>query len=254
MWSRRPNGDQRNAHRETGELIRSIDGDGMDVRVDIDALGRPWRRHSGKSSHATAPPPQGRIFVSGFENPGPPVLGLTTDVWVHDTAVNGKGQLHYEERTTQGGDTYRRTMSYDNRGRPSTRTTLIDGGNHVESWTYDALGRPYRETDASGSTLERTWTARGYPYQLRNAATPGEVYHQITAQNARGQITDELRGAATLERTFHPQRGWLTGIKATASATFQNLSYQHDALGNVTQRRDLRAYGVKSSFVASAAA
>ena len=227
-------------YNAAGEVIRSIDGAGMDVRLDMDALGRTWRRQSGESSSATAPPPAGRIFADGFETPGLPVSGLVVDVWRYDTAGSGKGLLHWEERTEQGEDAYRRTMSYDNRGRPSNRATLLDGSTHNESWAYDTLGRTYRQTDASGSTVEHTFTTRGYAYRLRNASTPAEVYQQITAQNARGQITDELRGAAAMTRSFHPQRGWLTGITTTASTTLQNLSYAHDALGNLTQRRDLR--------------
>ncbi len=227
-------------HNAAGEVIRTIDGAGMDVRLDIDALGRAWRRQSGRSSSATAPPPAGRIFADGFETPGLPVPGLVVDVWRYDTAGNGRGLLHWEERTEQGEDAYRRTMNYDTRGRPSNRATLIDASACTESWLYDTLGRMYRATDAAGGTLEQTWTTRGHPYQLRNAAQPAEIYQQITAQNARGQITDELRGAATMTRSFHAQRGWLTGITATASTTFQNLAYQHDALGNLEQRRDLR--------------
>ncbi len=226
-------------YNAAGEVIRTIDGTGMDVRIDYDALGRMWRRQSGKSSSATAPP-AGRIFADGFETPSLPVPGLVIDVWRYDTASNGKGLLHWEERTAEGEDSYRRTMSYDNRGRPSSHATLLEGSTYSESWLYDALGRTWRETDAAGGTVERTWTTRGYAYRLRNASTPSEVYQQITAQNARGQITDELRGAATMTRSFHPQRGWLTGITATANTTFQNLAYQHDALGNLEQRRDLR--------------
>ncbi len=234
-------GTERAFYNAAGEVIRTIDGAGMDVRLDIDALGRLWRRQSGRSSGATEPPPLGQIFANGFETPGLPVPGLVVDAWRYDTATNGKGLLHYEERTEEGEDLYRRTMAYDTRGRPSSRATLIDGSAYNESWLYDTLGRTYRETDAGGGTVERTWTARGYEYQLRNATTPSEVYQQITGQNAHGQITNELRGAATLTRSFHAQRGWLTGITATAGATLQNLTYQHDVLGNVTQRRDLRA-------------
>ena len=228
-------------YNAAGEMIRSIDGAGMEVRVDIDALGRMWRRHSGKSSSANAPPLAGLIFADGFETPSLSVPGLVVDMWRYDTAANGKGLLHYEERTAQGEDSYRHTMTYDTRGRPSTRATLIDGSTYHQAWLYDTLGRTYRETDAGGGTVERTWTARGYAYQLRNAANTAEVYQQITAQNARGQVTNELRGAAAMVRSYHAQRGWLTGISTTSSTMLQHLSYAHDVLGNLEQRRDLRA-------------
>lgn len=232
-------------HNAAGEVIRTIDGVGMEVRMDYDALGRLWRRQSGRTAAASAPPPAGRIFADGFEEPDLPTPGLTTDHWVYDTALHGKGQLHSEERSVPNEPTWRRTLSYDNQGRPSSRATLLDATTRTESWLYDSLGRLYRHTDASGSTVEHTWNVRGYAYRLRNAATPSEVYQQINALNARGQVTEELRGAATLSRDFHPLRGWLTGITTTTATTLQNLTYDHDLLGNLTQRKDLRANQVE---------
>lgn len=232
-------GTEQTFYNAAGEVIRTIDGAGADVRIDIDAMGRMWRRFSGKGAVSNEPIANG-IFGDGFEAASLPSLGIATDTWVFDTATNGLGLLHYEERVADGQPTYRRTISYDNRGRVGTRATLLDGASTQEQWFYDALGRNYRETDASGGTVERTFTARGFPLQLRNAAVPAEVYQQINAQNARGQVTEEARGAASIEREFHPQRAWLMGLTTTAATTLQNLSYDYDALGNAKFRNDLR--------------
>lgn len=233
-------GTERAYYNAAGEVIRTIDGAGMEVGLDIDALGRVWRRKSGTHSSTTQPIAD-RIFGNGFEEETLPTPGVTTDLWVFDTATNGRGLLHYEERTTEAQPSFRRTMAYDTKGRPLDRYTLLDASTYTETWEYDSLGRVYREGDASGGRVERIFTNRGYPEKLRNADSPSEVYQQFTAQNARGQITNEIRGAATLTRTYDAQRGWLTGLTASASGTLQNLAYGHDLLGNTQYRQDYRA-------------
>ena len=233
-------GTERAFYNAAGEVIRTLDGTGMEVSLDIDALGRVWRRRSGANSSVTQPIAD-QIFGNGFEEGAPPSSAVTIDVWGFDTASNGRGLLHYEERTTALVPTFRRTMAYDTKGRPIHKYTLLDTVTYTESWQYDSLGRATIETDASGGRIEHTFTNRGYPEKLRNADSPSEVYQQFTAQNARGQITDEIRGAASITRTYDPQRGWLVGLSTSAGSTLQNLAYGYDLLGNTQYRQDYRA-------------
>jgi len=212
------------------------------VQVDFDALGRVWRRVSRQPGEEIAIP-AGQVFKSGFE--GITFGGTTTDLWTFDTATKGLGQLHTESRTSTNTSTYSRTVSYDALGRPSTRATLIDGQTYSEGWQYDTVGRPYRETDASGQTIERTFTTRGHLHTVRDFAT-AQVYQRIDEVNARGQVTRSLQGSVSVTRGFESRRGWLKTIQSGSGNTLQNLSYDHDVLGNVEHRRDFRVNQVES--------
>lgn len=230
------------AYNAAGDVIRTIDGQGLDVRFDIDALGRIWRRHSGKAASGTEPPAQ-QVFGDGFELPNITAPGSDVDTWLYDSLSTGRGQLTFEERVSPNEATYRRNFTYDGKGRIGSRVTLIDGTSYSEAFAYDALGRAYRYSDVSTSsnTVETTYTNRGFADTLRNASTTAEVYQDVSEMNARGQVTSEQRGPASVTRGYHPTRGWLTSIQAGNSNSLQNLSYTYNALGNVTQRRDIRS-------------
>jgi YD repeat-containing protein len=85
-------------YNAAGELIRRIDGQNLETRLFYDAQGRLWKRDSG--SLVAAPPlPGTQIFASGFEAGGIGISGRQIERWVYDTAPNGIGQLHFDERT-----------------------------------------------------------------------------------------------------------------------------------------------------------
>ena len=204
-------------YNAAGELIRMVDGSNQEVLQHFDALGRRWKRVSGS--------PQ------------------VTDVWQYDTASHGLGALEVETRSSASEATWSRTYTFDSVGRPVNVATLLDGQTYTESSTYDSVGRPYTQTDASGKTLEQTYTIKGYPEALRDRYSRAGAYNRVRQLNARGQVTLERRGDSdtlAIRRSFDPQRGWLTGIQSGNGNALQNLGYLYNAIGRLEWREDRR--------------
>ncbi len=204
-------------YNAAGELIRAVDGSNQEILQHFDALGRRWKRVSGS--------PQ------------------VTDVWQYDTASKGVGALEVETRSSADEATWSRTYSFDAYGRPLSVATLLDGQTYTESSTYDDVGRPRTQTDASGKTLEQTYTVKGYPEALRDHYSRSGAYNRVRQMNARGQVTLERRGDSdnlAIRRSFDPQRGWLTDIQSGSGNTLQNLGYLYNAIGLLEWREDRR--------------
>jgi len=107
----------------------------------------------------------------------------------------------------------------------------------------NSLGRPYRQTDVSGKTLEQTYTVKGYPEALRDHYSRSGAYNRVRQMNARGQVTLERRGDSdtlAIRRSFDPQRGWLTDIQSGSGNALQNLGYLYNAIGRLEWREDRR--------------
>lgn len=228
-------------YNAAGELVRAVDGSNQEILQHFDALGRRWKRVSG-SVQSSAPPLSGQIFGSGFESSAP-LSPQVIDVWQYDTASKGLGALEVETRSSADEATWSRTYSFDAYGRPISVSTLLDGTSYSESTAYDGFGRPYRQTDASGKTLEQTYTAKGHPEALLDPALRKRVYNRVREVNARGQVTLERRGdsdALAIRRSFDPQRGWLTDIQSGSGNSLQNLGYLYNAIGRLEWREDRR--------------
>ncbi len=83
-----------------------------------------------------------------------------------DTARNGLGALDSEgtmhPNGGAGGDGTGRNYEYDTLGRPVAKTIGIDGIIYGEAIQYDAFGRPWKHSDATGRWLKTEYTDWGY--------------------------------------------------------------------------------------------
>ncbi len=98
----------------------------------------------------------------------------------HPLAGHGRGLRHGRPPecdasavTGTDGSTITRAYTYDNLGRKTSETlkrrnTPTDGTqiNLTTSYSYDALDRVTRVTDATGNSLETVYDANGQTYQL----------------------------------------------------------------------------------------
>jgi len=209
-----------------GLLSEQTDAKGQVTAMTYDVLGRMLTR------------------IDDATQPGETARSST---WVYDTAVKGVGKL-----ASSSGYGYEASNLYDSLGRPSSATETIDGTGYTTTTTYDASGRPYRTAYASGLTVESVFNEFGHSTEMKNVVS-GLVYWRADAADARGNITQATLSAGVANvvenRFYNAQTGRLSSIStAKGSTNLQQLSYQFDALANLTSRTDARQ-GLSEAFL-----
>ncbi|MHB8447329.1 MAG: FG-GAP-like repeat-containing protein [Rudaea sp.] len=202
-------------YNAAGDVISQTDAKNQTVTQNFDALGRRWKRTTTTGADGNA----------------------ITDTWTFDTAAHGFGLLASESRSSTSGATFSRTQSYDSYGRPYTRNTSIAGNAYAEVSAYDGYGRPMSQQDASGYTLITNYTTRGFLSDMTDSRV-GTVY-QVNTMTARGQVFTDTRGntmALNSKAIYDPQTGRIQSICSGTNCGLQDLSYQFDLAGNLTQR------------------
>src|SRR5690606_29100730 len=166
-----------------------------------------------------------------------------TSTFVYDTATNGIGQLHYME--TSAGD--RRTHAYNAHGRPNKTTVRIDSQNYVYQHAYNSDGRLNTVQYPSGYKVQYVYSGNQRVLTtLREYGTNTLLWNAPRAdRDASGQATCmRLGSGAHVRHQFDPVTPRLINSQAGAYAGPTNdlahLSYQYDALGNLTSRYDAR--------------
>jgi RHS repeat-associated protein len=85
---------------------------------------------------------------------------------------------------------------------------------------------------------------RGYQTKIVDATAPSDVYYEVKAVNARGQVTQSVRGnnasAMTTNVEWDPVMGRLQAVRSGANNSLQNWEYSsYDPAGNLLRRKDL---------------
>ncbi len=231
------------------ELITQTDRIGNEQVMTYDGLGRLLTR--------TDYAPDGSD--SDYD---PDLTGAAT--WTYDGAMNGLGQVQTVTDTVSG---YTRKQDYDTHGRESVTTLAVEtarfGSQRQKTYatrqTYDEYGRPYQFFDARLETVRPEdqftdnvtqvhYNARGYAYQwtdgVQVSGKPRRTYREITAMDARGQVTGEKLGGGVVRtrRTHEAQSGRITGIthRNALLREVQTDSYGWDVLGNLDSRTSRR--------------
>ena len=219
------------------EVVRQTDAVGNVQVLRYDGLGRLVARQDyvpDGDDADTEPDRTGDIF------------------WAYDYRYNGLGQLGHVRDNLRG---YQREQTFDSLGRVDVTKTKLGGtdGTYYAKQTYDQYGRPYQHFDASrtrqvwnDNVTEVAYNAQGYAYKWADGVhvngRPRATYRELTAQDARGNVTGEKLGGGAIHtsRTFDAGTG---RIADTTSATMlgserQALGYSWDVLGNLTTRTD----------------
>lgn len=216
-----------------GELIEQKDAKGQITKMTYDGLGRM----------------DSRTDKASLSDPG------TLTTWHYDTAANGLGQLSYVHDHETG---YHKAVVYDSLGRSDLVTTSFSGSTFSELTTYDQYGRVLQYFDAAGDGsftdhgIVNLYNSFGYLNIVADAVVVNgasrEVYKQIESINARGQVTVEKRGirpgvagaSVTVTYEYWPSTGRIKDINARNrfGDDVQDLYYQWDANGNLTERHE----------------
>src|SRR5690606_25420273 len=219
-----------------GELITQKDAKNQVTCMAYDVLGRMVKRadlYTGSISTGLAQASQSTSGCAGNN-------AAHTSTWVYDTATGaGKEQLHQ----ATGPNSYSKTLVYDAFGRNTQVTEAIAGASYVTSMTYDSKIRLDVITYPGPSNqlaVKHLYNGQGYLTHLHNNAT-NALYYQVTAMDARGNVTGETHGnALTTSRVYQASTGYLQSVSTGNSPinNRQNLSFTFDNIGNLTGRTD----------------
>ena len=212
-WSFKPNA--------LGELAEWTDARGQSFSATYDLLGRRTSRTEAE--------------------------GTSTWVWGASPAAHNVGRL--ESRSGYG---YVESLSYDTRGRLANRKINVDQQDYSYDYAYnafsaiDSLTYPTSPTPVGG-TAARFRIKYGYSYgavsSVSDITDATMVLWTLTAANDYGSPTGEMLGnGATLATGYKPWTNEPTSKQAglaPSTSNRQNLAYQWDTVGNLTQRQDV---------------
>lgn len=158
-----------------------------------------------------------------------------SSVWTYDTAPKGIGQL-----AKIAGPKYLLNLTYDQLSRPKTEEELIDGRVFRFERFYDAQGRLSTVQYPENFAVKYIYNAQNYLAEVRNNAS-NDLYWKADRINARGQLEQQTLGnQATTTYTYDPQTFWLKTIQTNGSGgAIQNLAYNYNKLGILTERNNL---------------
>lgn len=223
-----------------------------------------------------------------------------TSTWEYDTALHGIGKIAKEvgvandkfqssaNKTTSdtpsldiitkarkaGLESYTKTYTYDDKSRPSSTSTTINGNTFTSSVSYDEASRPSIETYPEGVSITKTYDQFGYLIKISDTnTTTKKPYWQLNSMDPFGHVLSETHSNGLITNyIYDPLTARLIGINTVLSTTLivqkklfptqtavnathkhltdkasQNLQYDYDDLGNLRDRID-KANNVSESF------
>ncbi len=199
-----------------GELVTEVDGKNQTVSMEYDDLGRISKRTENE--------------------------GITN--WAYDTQNKGKGKL----TSVTGPNGISQTYDYDDLGRIKRQSETIDGITYDTYTTYDVYSRISQITypkDPSASTpfsVTNQYNKYGFLEKVINSAD-GKIYWTAEKMNAKGQLEQFSYGnSLRTNHSYNSLTGLLESIKTagTDEPWVQNWSYTFNAIGTLTQRKDVK--------------
>ena len=164
--------------------------------------------------------------------------------WIYDTSFTaGIGKLYQVKR----GGNIERTLEYDSLGRLITEIHHVDSDSFTLQTAYDSVGRVLTSTypesphHPTGFKVRYAYNVYGYVEKLTNDAGT-EVYWEAQSQDADGQLTEvDLGNGLTTKRGYNIHTRTIGSIKtgtASNDSSIQHLTFDFDAMGNLTSRAD----------------
>jgi RHS repeat-associated protein len=177
--------------------------------------------------------------------------GTSSFVFGTNAAARNIGSL-----VSKSGFGYSEQRLYDSIGRLATRTITTDQAYQFD-YSYNVIGAvdtvtypvsPVPSGQSGNRFKAQTLYSYGAPYQIRDTtgATPKTLW-TLNAANDYGSATSETLGTSPTTTSvtigFKPWTNELTsyqaGVGSGVQTNRQNLAYQWDTVGNLTQRQDL---------------
>jgi RHS repeat-associated protein len=194
-----------------GNLLNALKGDGSQVTITRDPLGRVTRVDA--SSGPTSQPAQ-----------------VVTNLYSYDTCAYGKGRLCSVSDAT-GGTSY----SYTQGGNVLAQSSIIDGVTFTTSYAYDLLGRVTQVDHQGGASIRYTYAAdsriRTIEANVTGAWQP--VVSNAGYQPFGGPLIGFTFGNGTSRSIDYDADGRIKKIYGNAF-TPQSLQYTYSVDNNIT--------------------
>lgn len=163
------------------------------------------------------------------------------------TYDNTYGDASFGQLIAESNQTIDKTYAYDSYGRPSVITSTLPnhGLTRFEETFYDPYGRVYALYDASGEGSLHHYNDQGYQFEIQGIRT-GLTYQTILERDAFGNATKEVTGNGIhIFRSYDVagRLGLLMSGTTNGGSDIQYMTYEYDAVGNMTRRDDSRVIG-----------
>ena len=256
------------------EIRRSYDADSrmvqeriLDKKNGIDLTASYTYDATGKILKQTITGADGEILETGWrydlkdrlthtENQSGAVTRYIYDQ--NDQLIKEIHPYSYEKDADNGNGT---SYAYDKNGSLIRITNAL--GELVQELSYNRVGLPITQTDASGNQTDFTYESDGQLKEVRRGNTQRQQKPRTVQQykyNARGQITGIVDG--NHEKTIYSTDGWgrITGtgfsdgvkegyeynyagqVSRTINGNGNAIEYRYNSLGKVRERTDQLGY------------
>ena len=161
----------------------------------------------------------------------------------HSAAAGQAGRL---QQVTSPGSLSEAYKYHSTNGAVNEITRSIGASSYKIDFAFDTHGRLSRidyptNIDAQRLAVEYVFDGWGALSQVRNATTPSLVYYTLNTQAGSGAVRRATFGNGVVEQYgYEATTGRLASIQLglSGSATLQNLAYDWDLAGNLSQRVD----------------
>ncbi|MGE0467631.1 MAG: RHS repeat-associated core domain-containing protein [Steroidobacteraceae bacterium] len=209
------------------ELVSQTDAKGQVVTFDYDKLGRMTSRLEPESATATT--------------------------WTYGTSAAAHNIGRLQSLSKPGG--YAESYTFDSIGRPAASTYTMDSTSYQVDYAYNGIGAVDTltyPTSTSGYRLKLKYVySYGFLQQVKDNATGAAFWTLNSANDAGSPLTEVLGNGVLITSGYKAWTNELTSRKeGTGGSTnnLQDLAYQWDLSGNLSQRQDLKQ-GLTEVFV-----
>jgi len=196
-----------------GELISETNNKGQETTYTYDALGR---------------------MTSRTDEEG-------TTIWVYDQQMVGLLDCSVYEPTDTGEPRIRETFEYDQLGRLIRQEQLLSDGDTPLTFTYgyNKFGHRGSITYPSGYAIMYKYDTNGNMITVKNSEDESVLWSAASTDKF-GNITDfTLGNNINVSQTYDSLTGLVTNLSAMNNRIIQDLKYNWNDHGNLTERYDL---------------
>ena len=219
------------AYDDVDNLTSQTDARGVTVAFTYDALNRVTQKsYTVPAGAGVTGPTMAVTYTYDTYLSRPNLIGKLAKI------VDSSGSSEFE---------------YDNLGRLTRESKILDGSTYTIQRTYDLLGRLLTLTYPDTDVVSYTYNDQGgiNTVSLQAAGSSSQTLVSNIDYNATGQLTKLMYGnGLTTDYSYDPQTLRLNTLRTTGSTgTLQDFSYAFDRVGNVTAITD-RVHTATQSF------
>jgi len=173
--------------------------------------------------------------------------GATT--WIYDQQMAGLLDNTVYEPSDSGEPAVRESFEYDGLGRLTHHKQFLsrEASPRVFTYEYNKNGQRESITYPSGYAITYRYDPNGNMITVKNSKD-GSVLWSAASNDKFGNITDfTLGNTIDVSRTYDSQTGLVTSLTAMNNSIIQDMKYNWNYRGNLTERYD-RVYHHNEKF------